>query len=162
MSLIASYAVDTFGRKPLLKVSLFGTALTLLVNTIYFYVKNTGDIDMQRYDSIPFFALLSSVIIFSVGMDTIPMLIKGEIFPTNLKAFATCFYDISFTGVNALISKYFFLTESKYGIQFPFLLFTICSFIGTLFIIYYIPETKGKTLEQIQEELGEEKRNGFF
>ncbi|EFN71308.1 Solute carrier family 2, facilitated glucose transporter member 2 [Camponotus floridanus] len=51
-----------------------------------------------------------------------------------------------------VITSYMIIADIA-GTHVPFWIFTACNFAGALFIFFYVPETKGKTLEQIQEEL---------
>lgn len=108
---------------------------------------------MQPHELIAFAAFISSVIFSGLGILTLPMLIKSEIFPTNVKAFAMLTTDIVFTAGNAVLSKVYPLCERNYGIEVPYLFFAICTCVGTVFVIYFVPETKGKSLEDIQKEL---------
>lgn len=157
LSALSSFIVDFSGRRPLLIISLSGTALTLLANSIYLYLKGCTDIDMEPFGFISIIALLSYIIIFSVGMQTIPLLIMGEIFPTNVKAFALCLMDIYFSVTVTIISKLFHWSKDYFGLHVPFFFFTVCCIVGVVFIIFVVPETKGKTLEDIQMELRREK-----
>lgn len=138
-----------------------GTAVTLLINFFYLYLKECTDFDTKSYDFVPFLTLLAYVFIFSVGMQTIPIVVAGELFPTNVKAIALCFLDVMFCGTNAIVSKFFLLFFRAYGMHVPYLIFCICSGIGTVFIISLVPETKGKTLEEIQDDLQEIRARGI-
>lgn len=158
LSALSSFIVDFSGRRPLLIISLSGTALTLLANSIFLYLKVCTDIDMQPYGFVSIIALLSFIIIFSIGMQTIPLLMMGEIFPTNVKAFALCLMDIYYSVIVTLISKFFHWSKDDFGLHVPFFVFTVCCVIGVVFIIFVVPETKGKTLEDIQMELRSESK----
>lgn len=113
---------------------------------------------MNPYDFIPLVALFSYIVIFSLGMQTIPFLIMGEIFPTNVKAFATFIMELYFALTVTVVSKFFHWSSNSFGMHVPFLGFAVFSLIGLIFVIFLVPETKGKTLEEIQDELGT-KRN---
>nr|CAH7760384.1 unnamed protein product [Callosobruchus chinensis] len=153
LSAVSSVIVDFAGRRPLLIVSITGTAISLLIQGIYLYFNICTDIDMTRYSFIPIVALLSFVIVFSTGLQTIPLLMMGEIFPTDVKAFALCLMDFYYSLIVTFISKFFHWSKKEYGLHVPFLTFFACCLIGLFFIIFLVPETKGKTLEEIQAEL---------
>lgn len=156
LSAVSSFIVDFCGRKPLLIISTIGTALALLANAIYLYLQKIG-IDTTEFNFVPLIALLCFVITFSIGLQTIPLLVMGEIFPTNVKAFALCSMDIYYSVVVTCTSKFFHYTKDI-GMHVPFFVFTGFCFLGLIFIIFYVPETKGKTLEDIQAELQGKKR----
>ncbi|CAH0545997.1 unnamed protein product [Brassicogethes aeneus] len=157
MSAISSSIVDLTGRRPLLIISITGTSFTLLLNGIFLYIKNCTEIDTTDFNFVPIIALIGFVVIFSVGLQTIPLLVMGEIFPTNVKAFALCTADIYFSVIATLVSKFFHWTNEAFGMHVPFFVFTFCCVVGLFFILHCVPETKGKTLEDIQRLLkGEE------
>ncbi|XP_018564027.1 facilitated trehalose transporter Tret1-like [Anoplophora glabripennis] len=151
LSIASSFVVDFFGRKPLLIVSIIGSALSLLAIAIYLYLQEIG-IDTTEYNFAPLVALICFVVTFSIGLHTIPLLIMGEIFPTDVKALALCVMDIYFSVLVICISMFFHWSKCI-GMYVPFLTFTGCCILGLLFILFYVPETKRKTLEDIQAEL---------
>ncbi|KAJ8954037.1 hypothetical protein NQ318_004338 [Aromia moschata] len=153
LSAVSSFVVDFSGRRPLLIASIAGTALTLFANGTYLYLKHCTDVDTASFEFVPLAALLCFVVAFSVGLQTIPLLVMGEIFPTDVKAFALCAMDIYYSVIVTVISKFFHWSNETYGMHVPFYTFTACCVLGLVFIIVYVPETKGKTLEDIQMEL---------
>nr|XP_023020580.1 facilitated trehalose transporter Tret1-like [Leptinotarsa decemlineata] len=158
LSALTSFVVDISGRRPLLIVSTTGTALTLLLNGVFLYLKNCTEVDTSSFDFVPLIALLCFVIVFSVGLQTIPLLVMGEIYPTSVKAIALCFMDIFYSVIVILISKFFHWSNDTYGMHVPFFTFSCCCLLGLVFIVFYVPETKGKTLEDIQAELRGQKQ----
>ncbi|KAF2884940.1 hypothetical protein ILUMI_21217 [Ignelater luminosus] len=133
-----------------------GTGIALLTERVYFDIKNTTDIDVSRYSLIPVVALITCVLMFALGLQTIPVILLGEIFPTNVKAFAISFSDIYFA-VITIVSKFFQVTKDNFGMHILVFAFAGCCVLGLLFVIFSLSETKGKTLEEIQEELKEGK-----
>lgn len=157
---VASVLVDKTGRRPLLISSIIGSGFALATEGFYIYLQNYSDIDMSNLHSIPIIALLVYVIVFNLGMGTIPLLLLGELFPTNVKAFALCLADIYFGVIVTVVSKFFQIMKDDFGMHVPFLAFTAFCVIGLVFIITSVPETKGKTLEEIQMYLrGEENKS---
>ena len=153
LSAVASFMVDISGRRPLLIISLTGTGITLLINGTYLFIKNCTDIDTSDFDFVLLVTLLAFIIIFSLGLQTIPLLIMSEMFPTNVKAFALCIADVYFSVIASVISQYFHGTSSAFGMHVPFYSFAVCCVFGLVFIVFCVPETKGKTLEDIQRYL---------
>ncbi|XP_031357647.1 facilitated trehalose transporter Tret1-like [Photinus pyralis] len=146
-----SVIVDRTGRRPLLIISITGSGIALLVKAIYFLIKEETEIDVDDYSVIPIIAMIAFVLIFSIGMQSIPILLLGEIFPTDVKAFAVCFADIYFSLVATIVSKFFQITKDNYGLHVPFFAFSGFCFLGLLFMYHVVPETNGKTLEEIQQ-----------
>nr|CAH7760380.1 unnamed protein product [Callosobruchus chinensis] len=157
-SAVTSIVVDFFGRRPLLILSVSATAMALLTNAVYLYLTNCTEVDISQLSFMPIVALIGFVVTFSMGLQTIPHLIMGEIFATGVKAFALCLMDIYNSVVETVSSKYFHWTNDTWGLHVPFFSFFLCCILGLFFVIFYVPETKGKTLEAIQDDLRERQR----
>ncbi|VEN44661.1 unnamed protein product [Callosobruchus maculatus] len=153
VSIIASFLVDKLGRKPLLIWSIIGSGAALAMEGVYVYLDDYTDVDMSHLKCVPLVALIGYVTVFNIGMGTIPVLLLGEMFPTSVKAVALCLADIFFGVIVTIISKFFQFTKDSMGLHVPFFVFTASCVLGLLFIIIWVPETKGKTLEEIQHEL---------
>ncbi|KAF5297360.1 hypothetical protein FQR65_LT01290 [Abscondita terminalis] len=154
LSTISSIIVDRTGRRPLLMISIVGSATALFIEGTYFYLKSKHpELHVEQFSYIPIIALIMFVVVFGIGLQAIPILLLGELFSTNVKAFALCLADIYFNIIATLVSKFFQATKDNYGLYVPFFAFTCCCAFGLLFIVFCVPETKGKTLEQIQDEL---------
>lgn len=153
VSCIFSVLTDKLGRKPLMIVSTVGSGITIAIAGIYSYFDNYTDFDVSSVNYIPLCAIFGYAIMFNVGMQSIPVLMLGELFPTSVKAFALCLADIVFGLTVVIVGKLFQILNDGYGMYVPFLFFAFCCFVGLLFILFVVPETKGKTLEDIQEKL---------
>lgn len=157
VSTFSSMLVDTTGRRPLLIISTIGCGFALLSEGTYFYLKDVINFDVADLGWLPVTALIGYVIIYSLGLGTIPVLMLGEVFATNIKAHSLCFMDIYFSVLATVVAKFYQYMMDGYGIFVPFWVFTAFCALGLIFIILCIPETKGKSLEEIQLYLkGEE------
>ncbi|XP_030766205.1 facilitated trehalose transporter Tret1-like [Sitophilus oryzae] len=152
-AMTSSFLVDKVGRKPLLVISIIGSGVALSLEGTYFFLSNNTTVDVSNLKIIPLVALLGYVVIFNIGMGVIPVLFLGEMFSTNVKALALCLADIWFGILVTAASKFFQVMQDGFGISVPFFTFAICCALGLVFIFFVVPETKGKTLEDIQEEL---------
>ncbi|EFA01663.1 Facilitated trehalose transporter Tret1-2 homolog-like Protein [Tribolium castaneum] len=157
MTAVCSVLIDRTGRRPLLIASLIGSAISLFVLGTYFYIKDFTTIDISSFNFVPLLALLGYVIIFNIGAQPIPLLIQGELFPTNVKALASCFSEVYFCIIASMVSKLFQTLRDSFGMYLPFYGFAVCSAVNLVFVIFFVPETKGKTLEEIQATLGVKK-----
>lgn len=150
---VSSFMSDIVGRRPLLITSLCGIAPAHLCNGIFLYMKNFTEIDVEPYSFVPFVCVMIYSIFECIGLRTIPVLVMSEVFPTDIKAFALCIMQIFFCGIVTMVSMYFHWSNETFGMHVPFLTFSACSVLGVVFVILVVPETKGKTLEDIQVEL---------
>nr|CAI5837199.1 unnamed protein product [Callosobruchus analis] len=148
-SQLASLQVDKFGRKILLVVSTVVSGLCLLALAIYFNLKNTG-YNVRPVSWIPMAAVMIYAAGFKIGLGIVPIVITAEIFSARVKAAGMTIADAWYVVGSIISLQVYQWLSNAYGLEAPFYLFAVCSFLITLFTIFCIPETKGKTLEEIQ------------
>lgn len=148
MTALGVVLMDVSGRRPLLMISAAGTCLGCLCVALSFLFK-----DLQLWQSgspmLALFGVLAFSGSFSLGMGAIPWVIMSEIFPINMKGLAGSLVTLV-SWVGSWIVSYsfnFLLNWSSTGIFFIFS--TVCGFT-VLFVAKFVPETKGRTLEEIQ------------
>lgn len=151
--------VDRSGRKILLIVSSFLTGICLLAIAVYFSMKNAGH-DTKEYSWIPVAATMAYAVVFKSGLGIVPIILTGELFPTSVKAMGMTFADAMYV-IFSILSVYMYQALGKAcGLQAPFYVFSAVTLLTAAFSYYYVPETKGKTLEEIQLMLkGYDKRD---
>lgn len=141
--------VDRSGRKILLIVSSFLTGICLFTIAIYFTLKNSG-YDTKSYNWIPVVTTMAYALVFKAGLGIVPIILTGELFPTNVKAMGMTFADAMYV-IFSILSVYMYqMLGNAYGLQAPFYVFAACTILTAAFSYFYVPETKGKTLEEIQ------------
>lgn len=146
--------IDKIGRRPLLVFSFLGCFLALITQTIYFYFQYYNLCDLSMVSWVPISAMLVYIISYGIGLGPIPMTYIGEMFPTNIKAKALCFLDIYFGLIEFLVVKNYQIMANYFGSYIPFAIFSMSCLIGIPFVLYCIPETKGCSLDYIQNILG--------
>lgn len=149
-TMLSSLILDKTGRRPLVLISTIGASVALFTEGLYFYLSTCTNVDMSEFQIVPAVALISFIVVFSLGLQTIPILLLGELFPTDVKAFALSLADVYFSIIASIIAKFFQFMKDDFGMHVPFFLFAAFCLIGFVFSYYCIPETKGKTLEDIQ------------
>ncbi|PVH39104.1 hypothetical protein PAHAL_5G434700 [Panicum hallii] len=142
--------MDKAGRRPLLMVSAAGTCLGCLLVALSFLSKE------QHWErDLNVFALAGLLVFigsFSLGMGGIPWVIMSEIFPINMKGSAGSLVTL-INWLGSWIVSYafnFLMMWSTYGTFFIFA--SICG-ITVVFVERLVPETKGRTLEEIQASM---------
>lgn len=146
---IASGTVDKFGRRKLLYCSSILTGICLLTLAIYFHIKETGN-EYKHISWLPLAAVMVYALVFKYGLGMVPIVITAEIFASKIKALGMALVDgIYVTSAIVTIQLYNQLKDS-FGMYVPFYLFASCSFITSLYVIFCVPETKGRTLDEIQ------------
>ncbi|KZC14029.1 PREDICTED: monosaccharide-sensing protein 2-like [Dufourea novaeangliae] len=154
----AAALVDQLGRRPLLLVTTFLGGLSLAVTAIFYLLKfrilvNMADVGWILHASVIFYEL-----IIALGLNPLPYMMLGELFPTNVKGTAVSLANLWGSLLAFIVSKMYQVISDSYGVYTSFGLFAISCFIGIIFIVLMVPETKGKSLLEIQEELNCKKR----
>lgn len=146
--------LDRFGKRVLMITSTAGCCVSLLALGIYFYLKDYHSGIIESLEYLPLTALVSYNILFSIGLSFGPIAVLSELFPTSVKAKALCLADSFSVMMGVVVSKFFQLTIDEFQtMSIPFLVFGMCCLLGFVFVVKYVPETKGKTLEEIQHFL---------
>ncbi|XP_047513658.1 facilitated trehalose transporter Tret1-like isoform X1 [Pieris napi] len=149
---IATAIIDRLGRKMLLYISSVSMIITLVTLGAYFYVRAVG-IDLSAYGWLPLACLVIYVLGFSIGFGPIPWLMLGEILPSKIRGTAaslatgfnwTCTFIVTKTFHNIIV------VIKMYG---TFWLFAALCIAGLFFVIFFVPETRGKSLEEIEKKL---------
>lgn len=155
---VAGFLVDRVGRRSAFVISMILSGSFLLIESIYFYIdKNLPGIDLTSMNWLPTVGMLFYVMVSSFGPGIIPTLMIGEIFSSSIKSYATIVAVFIFGIMCFIANQLFFLLNTYVGLFGPFLLFGCVNLLGAIVGYFYLPETKGKTLEEIQQDL---KRNG--
>ncbi|KAF5273110.1 hypothetical protein FQA39_LY07600 [Lamprigera yunnana] len=153
MASICSFVVDKLGRRHLMIFSSIGTAIALFVEAIYFFLLFETDMDVTNFSWVPLAGMMLYIFTCTCGLGILPTLMLSELFSTSIKSKAVCVVNMWFSISVIVTPKLFQTLSSNYGIHVPFTVFGICAVFSVVFSYLFIPETKGKTLEEIQQML---------
>ncbi|KAL6593786.1 hypothetical protein ACP70R_048687 [Stipagrostis hirtigluma subsp. patula] len=151
ITLLGAILMDRSGRRLLLMVSASGTFLGCFLTGISFYLKAQG----LFLDWVPALALSGILVYigaFSIGMGPVPWVIMSEIFSINMKAIGGSLVTLVAWLFSFAIS-YSFSFLMDWSSAGTFFMFSAASLITILFVARLVPETKGRTLEEIQDSL---------
>jgi len=154
MSFTSSYASTRCGRRLIFKIS--GVGMTLSVGLLAGFLNLTqdeviGPETARTFGWVPITALILYVMIGTLGFMTLPFAMLGEVFPAKIRGWAS--------GVTTFIGTIFWFLaiklfpQLKYWIGFHNVctMYTAVIAIGTVFVYLYLPETRGKTLKEIED-----------
>ncbi|KAI7733207.1 hypothetical protein M8C21_006171 [Ambrosia artemisiifolia] len=152
---VATWLVDKTGRRILLTVSSCGMTFSLVVVAASFFVKSFVEESSSLYAAMGILSLVGvvgMVIAFSLGMGPIPWVIMSEILPVNIKGLAGSIATLCNWFIAWLITMTapLLLDWSGGG---TFTLYMLMCAATVVFTTILVPETKGKTLEEIQFSL---------
>jgi SP family arabinose:H+ symporter-like MFS transporter len=141
---VAIWLVDRAGRKVLLLFGVSGMMISLFMIGLVFYL------DMTSGPWVLVF-ILTYISSFSASLGPIPWVVISEIFPTKTRGVAMSMSVLILWGAVYLITQFFPILLESIGGAFTFWIFMVNSLILLLFVWKKVPETKGKTLEEIEK-----------
>jgi len=147
-TIVAIVSVDKFGRKPLLIIGSFGMAIGMMSLGTFAYTQNLG---MGALLSIIFY--MAS---FALSWGPVTWVMISEIFPNSVRSLAMSIAVAAQWIFNFIVSQTFpmmlkdeGLVETFHG-GFPFWLYGIMAIISVFVVWRMVPETKGKSLEDME------------
>ncbi|KAI4325477.1 hypothetical protein MLD38_030874 [Melastoma candidum] len=149
---VSTWLMDRAGRRILLMVSSWSMTVCLIVVAAAFYVQSSVSEDSNWYHVMAILSLVGLVafiIAFSLGMGAIPWLIMSEILPIGIKGLAGSVATL----VSWLLSFGITMTVNlllDWSSGGTFTIFATMSALIVVFVTLFVPETKGRTLEEIQ------------
>nr|XP_018901923.1 PREDICTED: sugar transporter ERD6-like 7 [Bemisia tabaci] len=154
-ALIGMSLVDGCGRRPLMIVSTSALTVILLVSAVfYFFYEHPATRDLASHlDYVPHVGLMLYAVFYAIGAGQVPHTLHCELFPTSVKSQASAVATI-FLGVSSFATtKIYLLGAQVAGFYLMYLVFALASFANILFCVFYLVETKGKTLAEIHRIL---------
>ncbi len=142
-TLVALWLVDKAGRKPLLLFGVSGMAICLLCIGMVFNSDNANGPWILIF-------ILGYVASFSSSLGPMPWVMISEIFPTKTRGVAMSLAVLMMWVSVYFVTQFFPILLESIGGAFTFWIFMINAIILVLFVWLRVPETKGKTLEEIE------------
>jgi SP family xylose:H+ symportor-like MFS transporter len=146
-TLFAIKLVDKMGRKPLLYIGSIGMTIALAAVGVFIYFDAVGNW------VLPFLLLFMGA--FSISWGPIVWVLLSEIFPTKIRSLALAISVFIQWVANFVVTQVFpSLVENQwlkdnFNGAFPFYLFSVICLFSLVFVWKKIPETKNKTLEEM-------------
>jgi sugar porter (SP) family MFS transporter len=147
-TLLAISVIDKFGRKTLLIVGSVGMVIFLGLVAQAFYTQTSGGYGVMIY-------LVGFIAFFAFSQGAVIWVFLSEIFPNKVRSQGQTLGSSTHWIMAAIISWVFpSIAESENGGYYSFLFFAVMMLIHGIFAWKVLPETKGKSLEGIQRDLG--------
>uniref|UniRef100_A0A9I9CZX7 Major facilitator superfamily (MFS) profile domain-containing protein n=1 Tax=Cucumis melo TaxID=3656 RepID=A0A9I9CZX7_CUCME len=149
---VTTWVIDRAGRRLLLIISSAGMTLSLLIVAVAFFLKDAVSEDSSLYSIagiVSVVGVVAMVVAFSLGVGAIPWIIMSEILPVNIKGLAGSIATLAnwFSAWAVTMSANLLLQWSSGG---TFTIYLVVTAFMVLFVTLWVPETKGRTLEEIQ------------
>lgn len=145
-TLIAINYIDKIGRKTLMLIGSFGLIITLGLVSQAFYTKDFTGWNVTIY-------LLVYIAFFAFSQGAVIWVFISEIFPNQVRAKGQTLGSATHWIMAAAVAFSFPMFAEKLGGGHTFLFFCIMMVVQLLFVWKIMPETKGKSLEQIEHTL---------
>ncbi len=101
--------------------------------------------------------IIGFVASFAVSLGPVMWILFSELFPDRLRGLAISFVGVINSAVSFLVQQLFPWELSNIGSSATYFIYGVFAFAGLLFVIMKLPETKGKSLEALEELLIKEK-----
>nr|XP_027190079.1 polyol transporter 5-like isoform X2 [Cicer arietinum] len=152
--LVATFLLDRVGRRPLLLSSVGGMVISLLTLAVSLTVVDHSHVRKMWAVGLSIVSVLSYVATFSIGAGPITWVYSSEIFPLRLRAQGASAGVVVNRVTSGIISMTFLSLSDKISIGGAFFLFGGIAACGWIFFYALLPETQGKTLEEMEGSFG--------
>lgn len=147
-SVLACFLVDTMGRRPLLLVSVVGTALANAVIGVYFVLER-WEVDVRGVAWLPLVAIMAIMITYTIGILALLTVITSELFPKHLRGVAGSVKFIVSSLVGLLMVLLYEVVQRELGSDYLFFGFAAVTLAYVPFVWLMVPETKRRALTAI-------------
>lgn len=148
-TILAMTVIDRFGRKKLLLIGAAGM-------TIFLVLTATNLMNVSGANPLTLLYLVGFIACFAFSQGAVIWVFIAEIFPNSVRSQGAAFGSFTHWIMAAIISWVFpiIVEGSPMGGVYSFVFYGVMMLLSFLFIWRVMPETKGKSLEQIEQELG--------
>ena len=161
-TIVAIYLVDRWGRKPLLYLGLIGMIITLIALGIGFTFHDSMNGALKW---ISFISMIIYIPFFAISLGPISWLLISEVYPTKIRGLGMSIATMVCWVSNFIVVNTFLSLGRAVTGEMPnptgegtlvnpggtFFIYAIIGILGLIFVYTYIPETKGHSLEKIEQ-----------
>uniref|UniRef100_A0A1B6IZ61 Major facilitator superfamily (MFS) profile domain-containing protein n=2 Tax=Homalodisca liturata TaxID=320908 RepID=A0A1B6IZ61_9HEMI len=153
---LCTVTVRWLGKRPLAIVSVLGCAVSCLsLGTYALYI---DELEGQKHSWMPMLMMVALAFFTGIGMDPLPWMYLSEVFPFRGRSLA-CGVAAGISYVFGFVAtKTFLVLEKILTLSGVFFLYGGFSVVGLIFFYFYLPETEGRTMEDIEESYKKKKK----
>jgi len=144
-TLIAMALIDRFGRRLLLMIGSAGMMTMLLGLSTLYFMKQTSGIMVLVF-------IMGYIAFFSASLGPAVWVVIAELFPNRLRSKGMSVAIVTLWIACTIVTITFPVMLEKLSGGITFLIFAVICLANSLYVWRYIPETKGKTLEELENE----------
>jgi len=147
-TLLAMTLIDRFGRKLLIIFGTTGMMMMLTGLSVLYFINQTSGILVLIF-------ILGYCAFFSASLGPTVWVMVAELFPNRLRSKGMSVAVIALWIACTIVTIAFPIMLEKLSGGITFLIFALICLANLLYVLKYVPETKGRTLEQLEKELGD-------
>jgi SP family galactose:H+ symporter-like MFS transporter len=148
-TILAVWIVDRVGRRPLLLIGLIGMTVSLgLLGVVFSLGSTSGAAGLLATICLGLY-----IASFAISLGPIFWLMISEIYPLNMRGSAMSIAALCNWGSNFIVALIFPVLLATFGGAGSFWLFAVIGIVAWIFVYFIVPETKGRTLEEIEADL---------
>lgn len=151
-TLIAIFKVDSLGRRPLYLVGTIGATISLLATGFCFYTGATTSWVLLT-------CVLAFLAFFAFSIGPLKFVVAAEIFPGNIRGRAMAISIMVMWVADTIVGQLTPILLKRIGTAYTFWLFALFCLIAFITVYKLLPETKGKSLEQIENDWKEQSKD---
>lgn len=144
-TLVGMSLIDRFGRKSLLILGAIGTAVCLS-GVAWIFATNS-------HQSALLGLLVAFIAFFALSQGLVVFVYIGEVFPNSVRSKGQGVGNASLSAINTAILFSFPVLAHAFSPQTPFIFFAAATVVQLIVVTLFYPETKGRTLEELQAKL---------
>ena len=159
VNLVATIAaimlIDKLGRRPLLITGLVIIATSMMLLAYGFGSADAGPTGelINMNPTLILVGILSFVAGFGISLGPVMWVLFSELFPNRIRGIAISFCGLINSSVSFMVQLVFPWELENFGPSTTFLIYGSFAIIGLLFVLRVVPETKGRSLEELESEL---------
>jgi SP family arabinose:H+ symporter-like MFS transporter len=144
-TLVAMVLIDRFGRKLLIVIGSTGMMLMLAGLSALYFTNQTSGVLVLLF-------ILGYIAFFAASLGPALWVVAAELFPNRLRSKGMSIAIVSLWIACTVVSIAFPVMLEKLSGGITFLIFALICLANLLYVLKYVPETKGKTLEELEKE----------
>lgn len=147
-TVLSIFLLDRFGRRKLYFFGLSGTVISLIVIGLFFHF------DKMLGSNLKYFALMAMffyIAFYAISLGPLGWLLISEVFPLKVRGIGMSIGSVSNWFFNGVVAFTFLKLINAFTLSGAYWLYAVIGITGLIWGYYYIPETKGVTLEKIED-----------
>lgn len=146
---LSAVFIDTKGRRCLLIISMAGSMIGHVIMAAFVFMHFYG-IDVSMLHWTPIICMSFIILISAIGIVPLTGICTVECFPIKLRSFGLTFANVLLNVVGFFVTKTYPIISETIGLSNCCIIFGVSCMLGTIFMVLYSDETKGKELNEIE------------